>query len=260
MTAPVFLANQLVPALSDIEVGQSCRLSGPEAHHAAAVIRLEIGESYDLVDGQGRRVSCRVTATSKTELIGEATAVVVEPVPVPLLGLVQGLAKGGRDEQAVEAAVEIGVDKVIPWQADRSISRWSGPKIAKGQQKWENLAQAAAKQSRRAFWPTVANVANTKELAALIAEKETEILALILHEEAASPLVTALEDYARETSPAEIWVIVGPEGGISADEVALLREAGAHPVKLGANILRSAHAGPAALAVLTAQLGRWSNR
>lgn len=260
MTAPVFLAQEVSPAFTELQVGQSCVLSGAEARHAATVIRLEIGEAYDLVDGRGRRVSCRVTATSKTTLTGEVVSVVAEEPPHPRLCLVQGLAKGGRDEQGVEAAVEIGVDAVIPWQADRSISRWVGPKVAKGKQKWENLVQAASKQSRRAHWPEVLDLATTRELAQKLSESGTKTLALILHEEAASPLVTALEDYAGQASPEEIWVIVGPEGGISADEVAILRDAGAHPVILGANILRSAHAGPAALAVLTAQLGRWGNR
>src|SRR5689334_24542629 len=122
-----------------------------------------------LADGAGLRVTCAVVAAGRAELELRATEVCREPEPQPRFVLVQALAKGDRDDQAVEAATECGVDEVVPWQAARCIVQWRGERGEKARGKWVATVVAAAKQSRRARVPVVAELATTKALADRVA-------------------------------------------------------------------------------------------
>jgi len=233
-------------------------LQGPEARHAVAVKRLAPGESVDIADGAGKRLTGTVVAASPSELTVECSALAVEEKPDIRLVLVQALAKGDRDELAVETATELGIDAVIPWQSERSIVRWKGERAAKAHAKWQSVALAAAKQARRAWIPEVRAAVETPALAAAAGAAD---LAIILHEDAVRPLRTVLESWqatANGAGPREILLIVGPEGGISPREVTRLCSAGAVTALLGHHVLRSSTAGPAAVVLASDVLGRWS--
>lgn len=233
-------------------------LQGPEARHAVAVKRLTPGESVDIADGAGKRMTGTVLAASPSELTVECSALTVEDKPDIRLVLVQALAKGDRDELAVETATELGIDAVIPWQSERSIVRWKGERAAKAHAKWQSVALAAAKQARRAWIPEVRAAVETPGLAAAAGAAD---LAIILHEDAVRPLRTVLESWqatANGTGPREILLIVGPEGGISPREVTRLCSAGAVTALLGHHVLRSSTAGPAAVVLASDVLGRWT--
>ena len=240
-------------ALATVRPGSSFTLTGAEARHAATVKRLAAGETIDVADGRGRRIVGVVTASAGQEVTLEVLTVHDESAPACRLILVQALAKGDRDELAVEAATELGVDAVIPWQADRSIVRWRADKALKGQRKWESTVWGAAKQSRRATRPEVLPLQDSKTLATWLAGVD---LALILHEDAATGIGALVAPQAAHL-PATVAVVVGPEGGISAQELELFVSKGAHPARLGDHVLRSSTAGPAALSVLSQLLGRW---
>lgn len=249
MTRPVFLADDLDPAANALAVGDRAVLGGPEGRHAK-VQRLQPGQELDVVDGAGLRLTCVVTQGPDVSL--EVVAVVREPVPTPRLTLVQALAKGGRDEQAIETATEIGVDRIIPWQANRSIVRWDAKKRAKAQEKWRNVIVSSTKQSRRAWTPELGDVVDSGQLAALVGGVVgAGGRVLVCHETATTRLAEIALD-----SP-EIVVVVGPEGGIDEGELGTLTDAGADVVLLGPHVLRSASAGPAALTLLSAATGRW---
>jgi 16S rRNA (uracil1498-N3)-methyltransferase len=162
---------------------------------------------------------------------------------------VQALPKGERGELAVEVLTEVGVDRVVPWAAARSVAVWKGERALRSHAKWQATAREAAKQSRRSWLPTVAPLAATADLAALVAEAD---LALVLHEDATETLA-ALDVPAS----GRIVVVVGPEGGIAPDELAVLTDAGAHVVRLGAEVLRTSTAGVVAVAALLARTPRW---
>jgi len=233
-------------------------LQGPEARHAVAAKRLAPGESVDIADGAGKRLTGTVVAASPSELTVECSALAVEEKPDIRLVLVQALAKGDRDELAVETATELGIDAVIPWQSERSIVRWKGERAAKAHAKWQSVALAAAKQARRAWIPEVRAAVETPALAAAAGAAD---LAIILHEDAVRPLRTVLESWqatANGAGPREILLIVGPEGGISPREVTRLCSAGAVTALLGHHVLRSSTAGPAAVVLASDVLGRWS--
>lgn len=246
MTLPLFLVD---PArLRGIVVGATFVLDGDEGRHAATVRRIGVGEHLLLGDGLGLRVTCEVEGAGRAELTLAVRDVTHEPDPRPRFVLVQALAKGERDDQAVEAATEYGVDEVVPWQAARSIVQWRGERGDRARRKWESAVAAAAKQSRRARVPLVAGLVSTPELAERVRDASA---AYLLHEDATTALAAmAVPD------DGEVLVIVGPEGGITPQEVDALVAAGAVPVRLGPTVLRSSSAGPAALAVLSAA-ARW---
>jgi 16S rRNA (uracil1498-N3)-methyltransferase len=246
VTLPLFLVAP--ERLVGVGVGSSVVLDGPEGRHAATVRRIGVGESVLLSDGRGTRATAEVAGAGKAELELVVTAVEEDPEPALRLVLVQALAKADRDDQAIESATELGVDEVVPWQAARSIVVWRGDRAAKALRKWESVVTAAAKQSRRSRVPVVAEPVGQRGLVELI---RASALALVLHEDATAPLAgQALPDAG------DVLVVVGPEGGISPEELAAFEEAGAVAVRLGSSVLRSSSAGPAALAVLSAA-SRW---
>lgn len=240
-------------AVQGAVAGSSLTLRGPEAHHAATVKRIATGESIDVVDGSGHRLSCTVVDSAADAVVVRVDAVSFDPPPETRLVLVQALAKGDRGELAVEAATELGVDAVLPWQADRSIVRWRADKAAKGRLKWESLVRAASKQSRRTRLPEVLDVLDSRGVARWLAGVQCPVL---LHEDAD---VSLAQYWARTPAmgAATVAVIVGPEGGISPQEVELFVNQGAVAVQLGSNVLRASTAGPAAIAVLNQLSGRW---
>ena len=246
MSLPVHLVDSLAGAAP----GSVVEVDGDEAHHAVAVRRLREGEQVVLTDGLGLVATGEVGATSKRSFAVQVTAVDETPRPTPAVTVVQALPKGDRGELAVEVLTEVGVDRIVPWAASRSVAVWKGERAAKAHARWQATAREAAKQSRRSWLPTVTPLASTAELAALVADAD---LAVVLHEDATGPL-SALD------VPAEgrIVVVVGPEGGIAPDELSVLTHAGAHAVRLGAEVLRTSTAGVVAVAALLTRTGRWA--
>ncbi len=228
--------------------GAVVEVSGAEGHHAVAVLRLRLGETVFVGDGRGVRAIGEVIDIDRSRLTVRVSSVAREAPPALRWVLVQALAKGDRDTSAVETATEYGVDEIVPWQADRSISVWRADKVERGRQRWEDVAIAAAKQSRRSTVPTVSPMVRTRELLARVRGGPT---AYLLHE-------AATEALSRVALPStgEVLLVVGPEGGIASTELDALVAAGATPVRLGTEVLRTSSAGPAAIAVLNA-MSRW---
>ena len=237
MVEPLFHKDNLVA-----EVGSIVELDGPEGKHAVQVRRMRQGEAIQLSNGKGLRVRGTVVELAGSTLKLEVTEVKSEELPTRQITLVQALAKGDRDELAIQAATELGAMGIIPWQAARSISRWDGPKVAKGQARWQQIVSEAAKQSLRSYTPEVKNIAETKELAGLVSSFD---LVLVLDTSA-----TATVAEAGIPSSGSIALVVGPEGGIEQSELDALRASGAKLVSLGANVLRTSTAGPALIAAL----------
>ncbi|WP_431999451.1 16S rRNA (uracil(1498)-N(3))-methyltransferase [Streptomyces sioyaensis] len=247
MTAPVFL----IDSLADVRAGGTLTLDGPEGRHAVSVRRLRTGEEVVLTDGQGTGAYGTVAAVEgKDRLTVAVTALRTEAPPQPTITVVQALPKGDRGELAVETMTETGVDAVVPWPAARCVTQWKGERAAKALGKWRATAREAGKQSRRLTFPQVADPLTTKQVAALLADAD---FAAVLHEEGSSPLATA-ELPARGS----IVLVVGPEGGVSPEELATFAEAGARPYRLGTIVLRTSTAGTAATALLLGRTGRWS--
>ncbi len=242
MSLPVFLGP-----VTGVAVGDSVVVEGDEARHAVVVRRIRVGEQVVLVDGSGVSATCAVTATSKTSLTACVSSVLVSPPPNPHVTVVQAIPKGDRGELAVEVLTEIGVDRIVPWAADRSVGVWRGERAAKSLAKWRSTARESGKQSRRSWLPSVTPMASTDEVVALVAEAD---LAVVLHEAADAPLAAL-----PVTEAGSILVVVGPEGGITEEELGTF--GAAHVVRLGESVLRTSTAGVAAVAALLSRTSRW---
>jgi 16S rRNA (uracil1498-N3)-methyltransferase len=236
--------------LADATVGGEIAIEGAEAKHIVSVSRTRVGEALTVSNGRGLVVDGTVTSAEPSRVVARVDAVArVEPQR-PRLVLVQALAKGDRDELAVQASVELGVDEVVPWQASRSVSRWQGDKAVKGVQRWRTIVREATKQSMRAWLPEVVAPATTAEL-----RSRAQASRMLVLEPGAPRRLSEIPIDSGDDR--DLVVVVGPEGGIAPDETERLVEAGAEAVRLGSSVLRTSSAGPAALAVLNVALGRW---
>lgn len=224
-------------------------LAGQEGHHAADVQRLRVGESVLLGDGRGAVAQAVVTDTGRSTLQLRITSRRQDPPPAVRLVAVQGIGKGDRSELAVQAMTEAGVDELVPWPAARSVVKWRGERGDRAWQRWVATAREAGKQSRRSWLPTVDRPAPTTAVAGRLAAAAA---GLVLHEEAATRLAEVPLPEA-----GEVLLVVGPEGGVAAAELAEFERAGAVGVRLGPTVLRTSTAGVAALSVLNTRLRRW---
>ena len=241
---PVFLCDPAALA-ADVVV-----LDGAEGRHAATVRRLAVGERADLTDGAGLIAECVVTATGTGTLELSVLARRSEPRPAPGLVVAQALPKGDHGPLAVDLMTEGGVDVIVPWAARRCVTRWEGARGDRALARWRATAVQAAKQSRRAWLPEVTGPASTGDLAGRVA---TASLAVLL--DPAAPVALSGLDLP---GSGDILVIVGPEGGISPEETALLTRAGAVAARLGPTVLRTSSAGLVAAAIVASRTGRWN--
>jgi 16S rRNA (uracil1498-N3)-methyltransferase len=249
LSAPLYLVT---PALaSSAQVDGLVVLDGAEGRHAVSVARASVGERIDLGDGAGT-----VLRTVVEELVGRAAlrarvlARGEEPEPAPRVVVVPALPKGERGETAVETLTEVGVDVIVPWQAQRCIARWSGERAERGRARWASVARAAGKQSRRARLPEVAALARTEDVVRRVTAAAG---AVVLHEEGGTPLPDLVPPAA-----GDLVLVVGPEGGLSAEELDRLAAAGATVARMGPSVMRTSTAGTVAAAVLLARTARWA--
>ncbi|MFE7744784.1 16S rRNA (uracil(1498)-N(3))-methyltransferase [Nocardia sp. NPDC057455] len=246
MAATVFYLDE-VP-----EPGAVAVLDGPEGRHAATVRRIRVGESITLSDGRGVLAESEVVAAQRDRLELAVRHRVLAVPPTPPVTVVQALPKSDRSELAVELMTEAGADTVIPWQAARCVANWEG-KAAKGVDKWRAAARSAARQSRRAYIPEVTDLHRTKELLELVGKaKANGAIVAALHESGTTRFTRL--PFADAT---EIFLVVGPEGGLDDAELTALTEAGADVTLLGPTVLRTSTAAAVALGALGALTPRW---
>jgi 16S rRNA (uracil1498-N3)-methyltransferase len=227
----------------------SVTIEGDEARHAASVARLRVGESVAVSDGRGRVAHAVASDVAPGRVSFDVTDIREPEVFLPTLTLVQALAKGDRDELAVQMCTELGAAEIVPWQSERSIARWVGDKKVKGRARWAAIAREASKQAMRSSIPGVADIVTTAELAQMAGERTV----IVLDPRAA----VSLGDWARShTNEREILVVIGPEGGISPNEIDALASAGAHPVHAGATVMRTSTAGAVSFSALRAIFGQ----
>ncbi len=249
MSLPVFWCASLDARLDAGEDGLV--LDGAEGHHAAVVRRLAAGEQVRVTDGRGSYVEGSVVAVGKRSVSVAAGPPVSLPAPAPRLTVVQAVPKGDRAELAVQALVEMGVDRIVPWASARSQVRVAGERGDRLLHKWCSWAFEAGKQARRTWFCEVSPVAGPAEVAALLAAADCGV---VLHEDASLALgAVSLPERG------EVVLVVGPEGGIGAAELAELGVGpgeGPRAVRLGDTVLRTSTAGAVAAGVVLAAT-RW---
>jgi 16S rRNA (uracil1498-N3)-methyltransferase len=244
MTAPVFLVN---PGEISSEV-KTFTLDGDEGRHAATVKRMREGEVIHLCDGKGARTFATVVKVHKQSLELTVEQFSFEAAPEPRMIVVQALAKGERAELAVEMLTEVGADAIVPWRAENSIGKWDS--VEKGLEKWRRTSRESTKQSRRAWIPEISELHTTEQVCQLMSQAQS---VFVLHESADQALAACA---IREQGT--IMIVVGPEGGISPDELAAFSTAGARVVHMGASVMRTSTAGAIAVGGLLMRSQRWS--
>ena len=224
------------------QVGASYSFNSEDANHAIKVLRIEVGEIFRVSDGNGGWANVQVNEVTKRSL--ETTVLEVgrqEPLEIQFT-VVQALPKSDRAKEAVELLTEAGADVIVPWLANRSISR------TEVISKFATTAREASKQSRRLFIPQLHETVKEKGVIELIKNAD---LALVFHESAQVKLSEVIKP---QTKARNVVIVIGPEGGITEEELAAFAAAGAHVAGLGRPILRSAHAGLAALSAVSSLL------
>jgi 16S rRNA (uracil1498-N3)-methyltransferase len=225
-------------------VGTRYEFDSEDAHHAIKVLRIAAGEIFNLSDGKGAWSKVSVENVNKKSMTVRVLASGFEEALSQQFTIVQAIPKGDRIKESIEMSTEGGVDRIVMWKATRSIGR-ADEKIEKLQQ----TAREASKQSRRFRIPEVSGVATTDGVVDVIAKAD---LALVFHESAIQTISKTVTAGATN-----IVIIIGPEGGLTDDELETFAAAGAKVVLMGRPILRSAHAGLAALAAVNTALSVW---
>ena len=223
-------------------IGAIYEFDGDDAHHAVRVLRMSAGEVFMLSDGEGTWSEVKVFAVKKKSLEVQVLSTgFEEPLRISIT-VVQAIPKGDRAKEAIELLTESGVDTIIPWTASRS--------IGKGSDKFAVTAREASKQSRRLRIPHVVDAATTDQICALIKQSSCTV---VFHERATS----ALGELKLPLGISEVVIIIGPEGGITDEELTRFSDAGALISRMGRPVLRSAHAGIAGVSALCAKLQVW---
>ena len=232
--------------VDQLGTGSTQELSGDDGHHAVAVMRLAVGEQIKIADGSGNWVSGTITEVGKKNLKIDVAQRGSAQAGKPELVVVQAVTKSDRTKEMLELLTVGGADQIIPWQAERCISKWQSDSSSK----WLLLIKEAAKQARRVKLPVLSDEVTTNQLLKLFKDSDKVV---ILHEDASMGIsqINLSKDADR------IILIIGPEGGISDSEILQLEGAGAVSARMGDLVLRSAHAGFAALSAIQTSIGRW---
>lgn len=225
-------------------VGAIYEFGSEDAHHAIKVLRIEAGEIFNLGDGDGAWSRVSVSNVNKKSMTVKVLETGFEEALDVHFTIVQAIPKGDRIKESIELSTEGGADRIVMWKAARSIGR-ADEKIEKLQQ----TAREASKQSRRFRIPAISGVASTDAVVDEIAKAD---LALVFHESATTTISQVVSPGAKK-----VLAIIGPEGGLTDEEVSTFAAAGAKVVLMGRPILRSAHAGLASLAALNTALSVW---
>lgn len=250
MTLPLFYS----PDVTGKVPGDVVYLDAATSAHAVRSQRLGMGDPLMVSDGAGTLAQGSITSADPQSACIVIETAEVQPSPAVRINLVQALAKGDRDLMAVEMATEVGVDAVTPWQAQRSIVRIRPERAVKMRAKWQAKLRAAAQQSRRAYIPALRPAVEGADIAELHAPEDHQHL-IVLHEDARSTLHEAMT--ALPKTPAEVHLVVGPEGGVSPEELSAVEQVGGSIVQLGPTVMRASTAGPVAIALLNHFLDRW---
>jgi len=223
--------------VEDIEQPQ---LIDDNAHHASKVLRMQVAEQVLVSDGLGKWARCEIVEISKKTIQLKVLETGAEAENPKQISVVQALPKSDRAKEAVELLTASGVDEIYPWRASRS--------IGKDSDKWWQAAYEASKQSRRFRLPKVHSQLDTDSVIKLFGDFDQ---IFICHESATKQISEVVKVAPRTL------IVIGPEGGISEEELAEFAKAGGQIIKLGKPVLRSAHAGLAAVSAVSALMQVW---
>ena len=225
-------------------VGSIYHFDNDDALHAIRVLRIASGEFFNLSDGKGNWSHVEAVEVHKKYMTVRVLETGSQEPLSTHFTVIQAIPKGDRIKESIEMCTEGGADRIVMWKAVRSIGK-SDDKI----EKLQVTAREASKQSRRFFIPEVIGVATTHAVIDQIAQAD---LALVFHESATMKVSQLVAPGCRKVA-----IIIGPEGGLTDEEIETFAAAGAKVALMGRPVLRSAHAGLAALSAVNTALSVW---
>ncbi len=249
LVAPLRDADEFVVEADDGPAGVRLPLGEADRHHAADVLRLHAGDHIIAVEPDGTTLDVRLIDVTRHHIAGEVRGLLPREQG-PRVTLIQGLAKGSKMDLIIEKAVELGVSAVVPFQSERSVVRLDESKRRARVERWQRISLAAAKQSQRSIVPDVLDVVDTLGLVEMLPRFDHVV---VLWEDERS--CTFADAFKGISHRAHVAVVIGPEGGLTADEVAQCREVGAVTATLGSTILRTETAGIVGLALAVHRMG-----
>ena len=239
---PKFFFNK-----NDISRGQ-VQLFGEDEKHIKTVLRAREGEEITLCDGEGMDYQCRIASLERGVLLDIISKDVCETEPKTKITLYQGLPKADKMELIIQKCVELGVDRIVAVSTERAIVKLD-KKETKKLERWQKIAEAAAKQSGRGKIPEIGQqVLKFKEAVAEAKELDGAIIPYEREQE------RGIRAFVQEFKGNSIGVFIGPEGGFADEEIALAQENGITPITLGKRILRTETAGMTTTAILLYEL------
>ena len=232
--------------------GRSVVILGGDVNHIRNVLRMKPGEELNVSNGQdGREYRCAVAAFEEDRVLCELRFIKEDKVELPSrIYLFQALPKADKMELIIQKAVELGAYEVIPVAARRCVVKLDDRKAASRLARWQGIAEAAAKQSKRALVPEIKQVLSFAEAVEYAARMPVRLIPYELAEG-----MGRTREILESVRPGEdIAVFIGPEGGFEASEIELAVKSGMEPITLGRRILRTETAGMAVLSWLVYRL------
>lgn len=223
------------------------RITGGDVAHISHVLRMKVGEEIVISDQSDLDYYCEITSISREEVLAKVRFTEPQGRELPIsITLLQGLPKGDKMELILQKAVELGAVRVVPVETARSVVRLDEKKAKSKVERWNAIAEGAAKQSGRGIVPPVTRVMNLKEALSLVKEEGLQLIVPYENARGMQELKTLL----RSPLAGSYAILIGPEGGLEEREVEMAKEAGAKVVSLGARILRTETAGMALISAM----------
>lgn len=245
--------NRFFVDMDGREAGTSITITGGDVNHIRNVLRLKIGEQILISDGRGRDYYCRISDIDSEQVVADIEDVCDNFAELPVeVTLFQGYPKSDKMDLIVQKMVELGVHRIVPVFTARTVVKLDAKKAAKKTERYNLIAEAAAKQSGRGLVPEVLSPVTFAQAIKMASELDMNI---IPYEEA-----EGLEYSRRVISDIQgkksLGIFIGPEGGFSIDEVEQAMAAGAKSITLGHRILRTETAGLAVMAIVMFEIDR----
>ena len=229
------------------QISQDCKMveiTGPDYNHIANVLRMKKGEQFSVSerDGDGRELFYEIDEIGSESVIGKLCFIEEQGRELPSkIYLFQGLPKVDKMELIIQKAVELGAYRIVPMSTKRCIVKLDEKKAANKVGRWQSIAEAAAKQSKRAIIPEVAMPVTMKQAIEICRNENIEVR-LIPYENAED--ISKTKEIIAGIQPGQsVAVFIGPEGGFSEDEISLCMDNDIKPITLGKRILRTETAG-----------------
>lgn len=240
---PRFFVNK------DSVLGSKVILTGSDINHIIKVLRKDIGDIIEVVDGSGYRYEAKIISITKQELIAEILVKQIEAAEKVKVTIFQSIPKSDKMETIIQKCTELGASRIVPFISERTVVTMDNEKIDKKLQRWRKIAQEACKQCKRAIIPEVTYIYSLQDI---LDEVSMYDLSIVAYEKEKISIKKILKG---NTNITNISIIIGPEGGFTETEIKQLIEGGVYAVSLGKRILRTETAGMAVLCIIMYELG-----